>query len=60
MHPLDMNDPAVRLKFEVFARDMESTPFAIRPLITDLAARPRVIDADGHRPTFRTEQPFLD
>jgi len=60
VHPLDMNDPAVRLKFDVFAREVESPPFASRPLITDLASRPRIIDTDGHRPTFRSKQPFLD
>jgi hypothetical protein len=56
----DMNDPAIRLKFEVLTREVESMPIAIRPLITDLAARPGVTAADGHRSTFRTEQPFLD
>ena len=60
VHALDMNDPAVRLKFEVLAREVESMALAIRPLITDLAARPGVTAADGHRPTFRTEQPLLD
>jgi hypothetical protein len=33
VHPLDMSDAAVRLKFEVFAREVESTPRAIRPLL---------------------------
>src|SRR5207253_11455274 len=60
MHPLDVDDPAVRLKFQIFASQVESPAFAIRPLVTDFAARFRLVDADGHRPTFRTEQPFLD
>ena len=29
MHPLDMNDPAVRLKFDVFAREVESPPLSL-------------------------------
>jgi hypothetical protein len=60
VHPLDMNNPVVGLKFRIFTGKMESTAFAIRPLVTDLAAWSRLIDADGHRPTFWTEQPLLD
>jgi hypothetical protein len=60
VHPLHMNNPVVRLKLQKFDGQIESTPFTVRPLVTDLAAGPRLIDADGHGPTFRTEQPFLD
>jgi hypothetical protein len=60
VHALDMYDPAVRVQFHVFASDVKSTAFAIRPLLAELAAGLRLVDADRHRPTFRTKQPFLD
>src|SRR5229473_3244058 len=60
VHSLDMHDPAVRLELQEFTRQAESAAFTIRPLIMDLAAWSRFIDADGHRPTFRTEHPLLD
>jgi len=34
--------------------------FAIGPLEAQLAAGPRVVDANRHCPTFGTEHPFLD
>src|ERR1019366_1633631 len=60
VHALDMYDPVIRLQLYVFASDVKSTAFAIRPFVTDLAAGLRLVDADRHRPTFRTKQPFLD
>src|SRR5277367_410324 len=60
VHPLDMNNPAVRLKFQKFACDVETTAFAVCPFVTEFAAWFRLIDANGHSPAFRTEQPFLD
>src|SRR5260370_3262960 len=56
----DCNNPAIRLNPQKFSGKIESTRFTVRPLVTDLAAGPRLIDADGHGPTFRTEHPFLD
>src|ERR1700722_505040 len=48
VHSLDMNDPAIRLEFQKLAGDMEFAASAIRPFVTELAARFRVIDAYGH------------
>src|SRR5690349_21558167 len=60
MHPLDVNDPAVGLEFKVLTGEVETTAFAIRPLVPNLAAWSCLIDADGHRPTFRPEHPLLN
>jgi hypothetical protein len=60
VHALDMYDPVIRLQLQVFASNVKSTAFAIRPLVPELAAGLRIVDADRHRPTFRTQQPFLD
>src|SRR5262249_1366227 len=60
MHTFEMNDFAVRLEFQVFTREMESTAFSIRPLETHLATRFCLADAHRHRPAFRSEHPFLD
>src|SRR5580692_2526220 len=60
VHALDMYDPVIRLQLQVFASDVKSTAFAIRPFVTELAAGLRLVDADRHGPAVRTEQPFLD
>src|SRR5262249_45747811 len=57
---LHVNDPAVRSKFHKLAGQIEAMSFAIRPLVTNLASRPRLIDADGHGPAIRAEHPFLN
>src|SRR5260221_5570090 len=53
-----MYDPVIRLQLQVFASDVKSTAFAIRPLVTELAAWLSLIDAYGHRPSFRSKQPY--
>ncbi len=60
MHALDMDEPAERHQFDKFAGHIKSGAFAVRPLVADLAARPRLVDADRHRPAVGTEQPLLD
>ncbi len=60
IHPLHVDDPAEGLELENFTGDVEAAAFAVCPLVTELAARLRIVDADGHGPAFRTEQPLLD
>lgn len=43
-----MRDPAVRLQIHILAGQVEAGAFAIRPLITDIAARLCFSDANGH------------
>jgi len=59
-HALDMNDAAMRLQFEEFAGNVESLPFGVFPLVAKLPARSALKNANGHRPTVRTEQPLLN
>src|ERR1700722_20871368 len=59
MHALNVNNPAIWLKFHIFAGDMESTAFGVGPLVTEFSAWSDLIDADGQRPTVRVEEPFL-
>ena len=47
MHPFDVNNPAIGLKFQIFAGQMGSTAFAIRPFVTDLAVWSRILFAEA-------------
>jgi len=60
VHALQVNEPAIRLNFQVFTGNVECSAFAIRPLVANLATWSRLVDADRHRPTVGTEQPLLD
>src|SRR5690349_20460899 len=39
---------------------MESIAFPVLPLVTDLATRSGLVNADRHRPAFWPKHPFLD
>src|SRR4029450_4199253 len=56
----DMNEAAEWHQLEKLAGHIKSAAFAVGPLVADLAARPRLVDADRHRPAVRTEHPFLN
>jgi hypothetical protein len=46
VHSLHVNNPGIRLKFQIFTGQTESIAFAILPFATDLAPWSRLIDAD--------------
>jgi hypothetical protein len=60
MHSLDMYDSTEWHELDELACQIEAAAFAICPFIANPAAWTRITDADRHRPTFRTEQPFPD
>src|SRR6185369_12718118 len=55
VHPLHMDYPAEWYQLQVFAGQVESSAFAVRPFVADLSARPRFADAHRHRPAVWAE-----
>src|SRR6185312_10107319 len=60
MHSFDVNEPAVRLNFQAFTSEVETSPLAVGPFVTHFPSWARITNADRHGPAIGTEHPFLN